>query len=332
MSCVFPFSAIVGQEELKCSLMLNVIDPLIGGVLIMGEKGTAKSTAVRSLAALLPSYEANACPSSCEPLEHELCTTCKETPKIAKEIRKMCVVELPLGTTEDRLLGSLDIKKAIQSGEKHFEPGILSYANRNFLYVDEVNLLEDHLVDLLLDAAAMGMASIEREGVSYRHPSRFVLVGSMNPEEGELRPQLLDRFGLCVDVKGLSNPEQRLQVLTRRLDFDADHHAFIDTFDEEQEALASRLIRAKEKLPHVVLPHDVLVKIVTICAKLALDGHRGDITLSRAAKAYAALMGKDEVSMDDVRSVASFVLLHRQKRLPFESVQDAKAKLDEALK
>lgn len=333
MSGVFPFSAIVGQSELKLALMLNVIDPLIGGVLIMGEKGTAKSTAVRALADLLPSYEAKACPSSCDPKhQHDWCTLCQEGQIESIESRKMKVVELPLGATEDRLLGSLDIKRAIQSGEKHFEPGILAYANRNFLYVDEVNLLEDHLVDLLLDTAAMGVATIEREGVSFKHPSRFVLVGSMNPEEGELRPQLLDRFGFCVDVKALHEPKDRLDVLTRRLSFDTDHHAFIDSFKEQQKTLAKKLMEAKDHLVQVNLPENILYYIVSICANLGIDGHRGDITLSRAAKALCAFEGRKDVTKEDVQTIASFVLLHRQKRLPFESTNDADVKLQKVLK
>ncbi|MDO5046616.1 ATP-binding protein [Campylobacter sp.] len=333
MSGIFPFSAIVGQEDLKIALILNVIDPLIGGVLISGEKGTAKSTAVRALAKLLPSYRARACPSGCDPKsEHSWCSFCKDGKFDSIEHRQMRVVELPLGATEDRLLGSLDIKRAIQSGEKHFEPGILAFANRNFLYVDEINLLEDHLVDLLLDVSAMGMATVEREGISFTHPSRFVLVGSMNPEEGELRPQLLDRFGLFVDVKAILDPQKRLEILKRRIEFDLDHHAFMVAYKNEQNLLSQKIINAKNILDKVKMSDEVLRYIVNICANLAIDGHRGDITLSRASKAFCAFEDRIEVLKEDVAKIASLVLLHRQKRLPFESVQDSDAKLEKALK
>lgn len=332
MSCVFPFSAIVGQSDLKTALILNVIDPAIGGALIMGEKGTAKSTAVRALAALLPSYEANICHCGCDPRGHHLCSDCEGVSGIKTEMRQMRVVELPLGTTEDRLVGSLDLEAALHHGQKKFEPGILAAANRNFLYVDEVNLLDDHLVDLLLDAAAMGTASVEREGVSFRHPSRFVLVGSMNPEEGDLRPQLLDRFGLCVDVKALREPADRLAVLTRRMDFDKDHGVFLEKYAHEQQKLSEKILAAKEMLPNVQLSEEILTKIVSICAKLGLDGHRGDITLCRAASAQAALDGDKTVEAKHIRAVASMVLLHRQKRQPFETAIDADAKLQSALK
>ncbi len=331
MSCVFPFSAIVGQNELKTALILNVIDPSIGGALIMGEKGTAKSTAVRALAALLPSYEANICHSGCDPRGHHLCSDCESATDTPTETRQMRVVELPLGTSEDRLVGSLDLEAALHHGKKRFEPGILAAANRNFLYVDEVNLLDDHLVDLLLDAAAMGTVHVEREGVSFRHPSRFVLVGSMNPEEGDLRPQLLDRFGLCVDVKALREASDRLAVLTRRMDFDKDHESFLVRYDDEQRSLAAKIADAKEMLPKVKLSEQVLMQIVSICAKLGLDGHRGDITLCRAATAQAAYDGCDSVEAKHIRAVASMVLLHRQKRQPFESASDANTKLQSAL-
>lgn len=333
MSRVFPFSAIVGQEDLKLALILNVIDPLIGGVLISGEKGTAKSTSVRALAKLLPDYIAKTCPSGCDPDdEYSWCSFCKDGKFENIEYKQMKVVELPLGATEDRLLGSLDIKKAIQSGEKHFEPGILAFANRNFLYVDEINLLEDHLVDLLLDVSAMGMATVERDGISFTHPARFVLVGSMNPEEGDLRPQLLDRFGFFVNIKAILDSQKRLEILKRRIEFDLDQQAFIDTYKNEQNLISQKILNAKHILHKVKISDEILEYIVSICANLAIDGHRGDITLSRASKAFCAFENRVEVSKEDVVKIAYLVLLHRQKRLPFENTEDSIEKLQKALK
>ena len=332
---VFPFTAIVGQEQMKLALVLNVINPTIGGVLIMGEKGTAKSTAVRSLAELLPHMSiAKDCPFNCDP-HGFLCSSCQELLKedghIHEEERKMRVVELPLGITEDRLVGTLDIEHAIKRGEKKFEPGILAEANRNFLYVDEVNLLEDHIVDLLLDAAAMGVNTVEREGVSFVHPARFILVGTMNPEEGDLRPQFLDRFGLCVRIESLQDKIARKEILTRRAAFDADADSFLLEWNVEQETLARNIVQAQQRLQSVGFADQALDKIVEITTALNLDGHRGDIVIMRAAQALAALRDRSSIASDDVRDAAQLALRHRMKRLPFEEIGLESEKLQRAL-
>ncbi len=321
---VFPFTAIVGQEQMKLSLVLNVINPSIGGVLIMGEKGTAKSTAVRSLAELLPELEVTqGCAFNCNP-QGFLCNSCRDTlaveGSLQTETRRMRVVELPLGVTEDRLVGTLDIEHAIKQGEKRFEPGILAEANRNFLYVDEVNLLEDHIVDLLLDAAAMGVNTVEREGVSFVHPARFILVGTMNPEEGDLRPQFLDRFGLCVRIESLQERSARKEILKRRAAFDADVDAFLCRWEEEQQTLSGKIVRAQQRLQSIEIPEEALDKIVDITAALSLDGHRGDIVTMRTAQALAALRNHAVMGTDDVRDAAQLALRHRMKRLPFEEI------------
>lgn len=331
----FPFTAIVGQEQMKLALVLNVINPTIGGVLIMGEKGTAKSTAVRALAELLPQMTvAKGCPFNCDPRGF-LCTSCRELLSddghLHEEKRRMRVVELPLGITEDRLVGSLDIEHAIKHGEKKFEPGVLAGANRNFLYVDEVNLLEDHIVDLLLDAAAMGINTVEREGVSFVHPARFILVGTMNPEEGDLRPQFLDRFGLCVRIKSLQDKKARKEILKRRAAFDADPEAFLCRWRDEQEALAGDITRAQERAQGIECQDEALDKIVEITAALGLDGHRGDIVIMRAAQALAALRGNAAMTGDDLRDAAQLALGHRMKRLPFEEIGLGTEKLKTAL-
>lgn len=332
---IFPFTAIVGQEQMKLALMLNVINPTIGGVLIMGEKGTAKSTAVRALAELLPEMTvAKACSFNCDPIGF-LCTSCRdvlaEDGHLHQEKRRMRVVELPLGITEDRLVGSLDIEHAIKQGEKKFEPGILAEANRNFLYVDEVNLLEDHIVDLLLDAAAMGVNTVEREGVSFVHPARFILVGTMNPEEGDLRPQFLDRFGLCVRISSIQDRGARKEILKRRAAFDADPEAFIERERDEQLALSQSISRAQQRLQDIAFPDEVLEKIVEITAALSLDGHRGDIVIMRTAQALAALRDKSFITTEDIRDAASLALRHRMKRLPFEEIGLESEKLQTAL-
>ncbi|MEN6317912.1 MAG: AAA family ATPase [Syntrophaceae bacterium] len=332
---IFPFTAIVGQEEMKTGLILNVIDPSIGGLLIMGEKGTAKSTAVRALAELLPETEAvKGCPFNCEP-DGLLCSRCNDTLQheehLHRERRKMRVIELPLGITEDRLVGTLDIEHAIKRGEKRFEPGILADANRNFLYVDEVNLLEDHIVDLLLDSAAMGVNTVEREGVSFTHPAKFILVGTMNPEEGDLRPQLLDRFGLCVQVISLSDKLSRMEILKRKAAFDAEPVAFAALWDREQKALAGNIINATARLHAIKLTDDVLEKIVNITSPMNLDGHRADIVMMKSAKALAAFRDKSYIDASDIRDAARLSLPHRMKRLPFEEVGKEKEKLLAAL-
>jgi magnesium chelatase subunit I len=333
---VFPFTAIVGQEQMKLGLTLNVIDPGIGGLLIMGEKGTGKSTAVRALAELLPEIGVSrGCAFNCDPDGTSLCGICSEKVagggELKEEKRKMRVVELPLGITEDRLVGTLDIEHALKHGEKRFEPGILADANRNFLYVDEVNLLEDHIIDLLLDSAAMGQNTVEREGISFSHPARFILVGTMNPEEGDLRPQLLDRFGLCVYVESIRDRELRIQVLKFRSRFDDDPDGFFESVHEDQQALSDEILRARENLPKVNVAEDILEKIVAITTEIHVDGHRSDIVILRAAKALAAFRGQSRIAPRDVRDVVPLALNHRLKRAPFEDAGSGRKKLEELL-
>lgn len=321
---VYPFSAIVGQEKMKKALLLNAINPKIGGLLLRGEKGTAKSMAVRALAQLLPQIEVvRDCPFLCDPASvDELCDTCAarlaKGEKLNVARRQVPLVELPLGATEDRVVGTLDIEKAIKSGEKHFEPGLLAAANRGILYIDEVNLLDDHLVDVLLDAAAMGVNFVEREGISFRHPAQFILVGTMNPEEGELRPQLLDRFGLAVEVKGLPDQEARAEVVRRRIDFERDPATLAATYESEQERVRQQVIAAKKRLPAVQLGEEMLKLITQICLDFAVDGHRADIVIHKTATTIAAYYGRTEVNEEDVREAAELALLHRRRRQPFE--------------
>ena len=299
---VYPFAALVGQERLKLALILNAVNPRIGGVLIRGEKGTAKSTAARGLAELLPPIAMVAgCPFHCHPDVPELmCDACRQRhdqgEALPRRDRPMVVVDLPLGTTEDRLLGTIDLEVAIKSGEKHFEPGLLASANRGILYVDEVNLLDDHLVDVLLDAAAMGVNVVEREGISFAHPARFILVGTMNPEEGELRPQLLDRFGLCVEVTGLNNLDARMAVVERRLAFEADPEGFAAGWQGEQEIIRQSILNARERLPRVSFSQDLLRLITAICVDQGVDGHRADIFMLKVAQTLAAYRGREAVS------------------------------------
>lgn len=321
---LFPFVSIVGQEDMKLALLLNIVDPSIGGVLVKGEKGTAKSTTVRSLNQVLPDVtSADGCPFNCDPSRPDrLCPYCEG--KLAAGIdlkpvtRRMRVIELPLSATEDRVAGTLDIEHVLKTGEKKFEPGVLAQANGNLLYVDEVNLLDDHIVDLLLDSAAMGVNYIEREGVSFSHPSRFILVGTMNPEEGDLRPQLLDRFGLSVEVRGDRDMEQRMEVVRRRIAFDSDPEGFLKAHRKESEELKASLEKARSILPDVTSDDGVLRGIVSVTTSFGIDGHRADITMMKAAKANAALEGRRAVTKDDVRRVAPLVLSHRIRRRPFE--------------
>ena len=333
---IFPFTAIVGQEEMKLGLILNVIDPTIGGLLITGEKGTGKSTAVRALAELLPEIEVvKGCRFNCDPSSEGLCTDCQGRVErgeaLEAERRKMRVVELPLGATEDRVVGTLDVEHAIKHGEKRFEPGILADANRNFLYVDEVNLLEDHIVDLLLDAAAMGVNYVEREGVSFVHPARFILVGTMNPEEGELRPQLLDRFGLSVRVQAIRDKALRAEILRRRQEFDLDPEGFSRRWRPQQEELSRRITEAKGRLAAIRVPDEILERIVTLTSQLNVDGHRADIVILKAARALSAFRGKEEVEPEEVRDAARLALGHRLKRLPFEEIGAEREKMEELL-
>ena len=332
---IFPFTAIVNQDEMKTALILNVIDPSIGGLLIMGEKGTGKSTAVRALAELLPDIKVvQDCPFNCDP-EGRLCSRCEELLKkdgqLKRAKKKMRVVELPLGVTEDRLVGTLDIEHALKKGEKRFEPGILAEANRNFLYVDEVNLLDDHIVDLLLDSAAMGVNTVEREGISFSHSARFILVGTMNPEEGDLRPQLLDRFGLCVQVTTIMEQDQRKEILKRKLEFDTNPVAFLKKWQRSQKELRERILKAKKILERIEPSDEIFQSIVEITSSLPLDGHRADIVMMKSLRVLTALRGSDTIEKGDIKEVAQFALRHRLKRLPFEDIRSKDEKLQTVL-
>lgn len=333
----YPFVAIVGQEAMKLSLILNVINPSLGGVLIKGEKGTAKSTAVRALAELLPPLEAvEGCRFHCDPLDQShLCDDCtrikEEKGSLPEEEITMRVVELPVSATEDRVVGTLDIEHAIKMGEKKFEPGILAQANRNILYVDEINLLDDHVVDVLLDAAAMGINTVEREGVSYSHPAKFTLVGTMNPEEGDIRPQLLDRFGLSVTITGEHDPEQRVEVIKRRMAYEASPNAFVASYKEEQDKLSREIMAAKDLLPEVLVGDDMLQKVAEVSIALGVDGHRADITVIKTAMTLAAFRGHKAVTIDDIKGAAKLVLPHRMRRRPFEEGELDWAKVEALL-
>ncbi|MFI7030255.1 putative cobaltochelatase [Microbispora rosea] len=316
----YPFSAVVGHDDLKLALLLNAVSPAIGGVLVRGEKGTAKSTVVRSLAALLPEVAVVAgCRFSCDPAAPD--PSCPDGPHesgLSPQTRPARLVELPVGASEDRVAGSLDLERALTEGVKAFEPGLLAAAHRGVLYVDEVNLLHDHLVDLLLDAAAMGVAHVEREGVSVRHAARFLLVGTMNPEEGELRPQLLDRFGLAVEVRASRDPAERAEVVRRRLAFDADPAGYTGAYAGGERDLALRIAAARERLPAVTLPDDALRGITAVCAAFDVEGMRADLVMARTAVALAAWEGRDEVTPGDVRTAARLALPHRRRRDPFD--------------
>jgi magnesium chelatase subunit I len=332
---VFPFTAIVGQEEMKLALLLNVIDPKIGGVMIMGDRGTGKSTTIRALADLLPEIDVVADdPFNSHPTDPDIMSDVVREQliggaslKIAK--KKVTMVDLPLGATEDRVCGTIDIEKALSEGVKAFEPGLLAKANRGILYVDEVNLLDDHLVDVLLDSAASGWNTVEREGISIRHPARFVLVGSGNPEEGELRPQLLDRFGMHAEIRTVKEPTLRVQIVEQRSEFDRNPQTFLEEYQTPQSALQAQLISAQELLPSVKIEYDLRVKISQVCSELDVDGLRGDIVSNRAAKAIAALEGRQEVTINDIRRVIPLCLRHRLRKDPLESI-DSGYKVEKA--
>jgi magnesium chelatase subunit D len=332
MSTRYPFTAVVGMDDLRLALLLNAVSPAVGGVLVRGEKGTAKSTAVRALAELLPEVPVVAgCRFSCDPASPD--PGCPDGPHgdAPGTARPARMVELPVGASEDRLVGALDIEKALAEGVKAFEPGLLAAAHRGILYVDEVNLLSDHLIDHLLDAAAMGASHVEREGVSVRHAARFLLVGTMNPEEGELRPQLLDRFGLTVEVAASRDPEQRVEVVRRRLAFEDDPAAFAARWAGEERALRERIVAARELLPQVALGDAVLLQIAATCAAFEVDGMRADIVMARTATALAAWAGRTEVTSEDVRQAALLALPHRRRRSPFDAPGLDEDKLDETL-
>src|SRR3954467_2563078 len=340
----YPFGAVVGMDDMRLALLLNAVSPAIGGVLVRGEKGTAKSTTVRALAAVLPPVDVVAgCRFACDPTAPD--PACPDGPHDAAcpaLTRPARLVELPVGASEDRVVGALDLERALTEGVKAFEPGLLAAANRGVLYVDEVNLLHDHLVDLLLDAAAMGTAYVEREGVSVRHAARFLLVGTMNPEEGELRPQLLDRFGLTVAVAAPREPDVRAEVVRRRFAYDADPAGFAAAWAAEEAGLAGRIADARARLagriagararlPHVVLSDDALRQVTAVCAAFDVDGLRADLVTARAAIAHAAWSGRLEVAEEDIRVAARLALPHRRRRNPFDAPGLDENTLDQAL-
>jgi len=330
MALAFPFSAIVGQDEMKLAILIAAVDPSVGGVLVFGDRGTGKSTAVRALAALLPKMRVVAgCPYGCDPAAvAKACAVCTAPAvsgtrgAVAQPLKDRLVpvpvVDLPLGATEDRVVGALDLERALADGVKAFEPGLLARANRGFLYVDEVNLLEDHLVDLLIDVAASGENVVERDGLSVRHPARFVLVGSGNPEEGELRPQLLDRFGLSVEVKTPTDIASRIEVVKRREAFERDGAAFVERWKKEDERVRKRLVAARARLPGVVVPDAALERAARLCMSLGTDGLRGELTLMRAARAVAALDGDADVTDVHLKRIAALALRHRLRRSPLD--------------
>lgn len=317
---IYPFSAIVGQENMKLALILNLINPALGGVLIRGEKGTAKSTAVRGLCRLLEEVMVvRGCAFHCRPHVQPLCDDCasKESYETVPYTRR--VVELPISATEDRVVGALNIEQAIKKGEKVFEPGILAEANGNILYVDEINLLDDHIVDILLDSAAMGVNTVEREGVSYTHPSRFVLIGTMNPEEGDLRPQLLDRFGLVVEIRGEQEIEKRSELIRRRMEFERNPEEFARFWSKEDAVLKEKIVQAQSLLPFVKIAEDCYRDAAKIGAALHVDGHRADITLLKTASTMAAFAGEKSVTRKHILDAAKLALPHRMRRLPFDT-------------
>ena len=320
MKTVFPFTAIVGQDEMRDALVIAAIEPRLSGVLIFGDRGTGKSTAVRALAALLPDMAAVAgCAYACDPSDQaSLCEACRNTTDRVTHRIPVPVVDLPLGATEDRVVGALNLERALADGAKIFEPGLLARAHRGFLYIDEVNLLEDHIVDLLLDVSASGENVVEREGMSLRHPARFVLIGSGNPEEGELRPQLLDRFGLCVDVQTPTEIPLRVEVVRRRDAFDRDPAKFCASYAAAQAELRNRILSARKKLPDVTVADEILTRAAEICIALGTDGLRGELTLLRAARAWAAYEGEDAVSMAHLRRMTEPSLRHRLRRDPLD--------------
>jgi magnesium chelatase subunit I len=319
MSLRFPFSAIAGQDELKLALLLTAVDPMIGGLLALGDRGTGKSTAVRALAALLPDIKATTCAYHCDPASPQtMCDACRSEAKLKTRALQIPVVDLPLGATEDRVIGALNLERALAHGEKAFEPGLLASANRGYLYVDEVNLLEDHIVDLLLDVAASGENVVEREGLSVRHPARFVLVGSGNPEEGELRPQLLDRFGLSVDVRTPGEVKIWVEIVKRRLAYEANPQAFVAEWADKDAALQRKLVAARKRLNAVAMPDAVMDRAAELCIHLKTDGIRGQLTLMRVTRALAAYEGKSEVTEDHLKRMAGPALRHRLRRNPLD--------------
>ena len=324
---IYPFSALVGQERLKRALILNAINPRVGGVLIRGEKGTAKSTAVRGLARLLPQISVVAdCPYSCPPDRPDaMCASCRARYDAGEELRVVehatRLVELPVAASEDRVVGALDLEHALTEGQRRFEPGLLAQANRGLLYVDEVNLLDDHLVDVLLDAAAMGVNTVEREGISVSHPARFILVGTMNPEEGELRPQLLDRFGLVVEITGIPDVGGRVAVIERRMGYDADPASFSTQWHEAEQALAQRIFTARALLPAVHIARSDMAAVAALALELGVDGHRADLAILETARTHAAWSNRTTLTNEDIRLAAELALPHRMRRQPFTEIR-----------
>ncbi len=334
---LYPFTAIVGQEKMRLALLLNAVNPLIGGVLVRGEKGTAKSTMARSLAELLPQIEVVAgCPYQCHPESpFDDCPHCmpliQQSQPLKRVHRPMRVITLPVNASEDRVCGTLDIEHTLKYGRKKFEPGVLAEVHRGILYVDEVNLLDDHIVDVLLDAAAMGVNTVEREGVRMSHPSRFILIGTMNPEEGDLRPQLLDRFGLCVDVSAIMELEERMEIVRRRLQWEANPQEVIQRFRCDQEELFQSILFARDQIHRVHIPDEILRKISELCIKLDIHSHRADIVITRTAQTLAAWNRREEIALQDVRQAAELALPHRVRRRPFEESRLTPQQIEESL-
>lgn len=337
MLTIYPFTAIVGQERMKRALILNAVDTRVGGVLIRGERGTAKSTAARGLAALLPKVRAvKDCRFGCDPdSPNTWCTECKERAASVKElpfeVRPIPFVNLPVSATEDRVVGTLDIEQAIQKGERHFEPGVLANANRGLLYIDEVNLLDDHVVDLLLDSAAMGMNIVEREGISFSHPARFILVGTMNPEEGDLRPQLLDRFAFAVDITGIRDARERVQIMERNIAFESDPEAFRQSFMAQEEELSHQIEKARKLVSKVNYSRRDMLSIAALTSSLNVDGHRADLVILKAARAQAAFDGRTTITDHDIALAAELALPHRIKRGPFYQAEVTAEQLQERI-
>jgi len=337
MPAIFPFTAIVGQDRMRRALVLNAVDPRIGGVLIRGERGTAKSTAARALAALLPCVKVvSDCRFGCDPdTPATWCTECRERVTKGETLpvttRMTAFVNLPVSATEDRVVGTLDIEKAIQKGERHFEPGVLAAANRGLLYIDEVNLLDDHVVDVLLDSAAMGMNIVEREGISFSHPARFILVGTMNPEEGDLRPQLLDRFALSVDIYGIRDTRGRVVIMERNLAFESDPDGFRGSWMSKEEDLTHQIERGRQLVDKVVYSRRDLLSIAALTASMSVDGHRADLVILKAARAQAAFDGRLAINDRDIALAAELALPHRLKRGPFQQSEMGMEELQERI-
>ncbi|NCP86005.1 MAG: magnesium chelatase [Anaerolineae bacterium CG_4_9_14_3_um_filter_57_17] len=336
MPTIYPFTAIVGQERMKRALILNAVDTRVGGVLIRGERGTAKSTAARALAALLPNvHVVQGCRFGCDPENpNAWCTECKERATretLPAAIRPIPFVNLPVSATEDRVVGTLDIEQAIQKGERHFEPGVLANANRGLLYIDEVNLLDDHVVDLLLDSAAMGMNIVEREGISFSHPARFILVGTMNPEEGDLRPQLLDRFAFSVDITGIRDTRERVQIMERNIAYDTDPDALRSEFAAQELELSEKIARARKLVEQVKYSKRDLLSIAALTSSLNVDGHRADLVILKAARAQAAFDGRITITDHDIALAAELALPHRIRRGPFYQAEMTAQQLQERI-